>query len=133
MRFWMTPGQRRILKAYWSSHRPFSAQDLLEQGISRSLSAALSDLRGMERKSQVYPLRRAGENTVYVGTTEDPAQWKDLKRQNRPHLFEPFINEDPFRGMNPYEAQETADTFIAIINEKKAEILRRKSENDAKK
>lgn len=127
MKFWTTPSQKTILRAFWKSHQPFTAQDILDQGLSRSIKEAEKILRSMEKKGQLHVIGFFEKKPSYLATTYSLKEWEKLRREaHKLSLFDVGIDEDPFRGKNQYETDQAAQWMIEMIEAKKEEILNRR-------
>ncbi len=124
MRFFTTPGQRRILRYYWAHQAPFSVEELVASNTARCQSLIRFSLWRMTRKGQV--LLQNETKQLYIGTTDSMEEWKHLKKEKlAARLYGPGFGAG-MEGMNSYEADEWAEEALEIIEAKKAELRARK-------
>jgi len=125
MQFFVTPGQRRILEAYWAKKEPFSLEDLISNKVIHCPALGKICLRRMEKKGQI--LSRDEKN--YIGTTDSAKELDSLKKEKERTKFYTCSGLGlGLEGLNKYELEETTQWMQEIIENKKAEIRRRQAE-----
>lgn len=119
MKFFTTPKQREILQNYWSTHKPFTANDLFSAGLVRFVQQGNFLIRCMKQKHQIICCPDMEKR--YIGTTESKEEWQHLKREAGRFRFMSFVIIDEgigIRGLNRYELAELAGKMIAMIQKR---------------
>lgn len=125
MNFFVTPGQRRILKAYWAKQEPFSLEELISNKLVHCPVLGKICLWRMKEKGQILPQSAK----TYMGTTDSAEEWDSLKKEKERTKFYACSGLGlKLEGLNKYELEETTQWMREIIENKKAEIYRRQAE-----
>lgn len=127
MIFFITPKRKHILRYYWRTHKPFTAEDLFTAGLTRSVHQGDILIHRMEQNHQIIRFPSAEGN--YIGTTESEKEWKNLKCEAKSIHANPFSMDEAmmFRGLNYYESRGLLHELTAMIEKKREEILDREN------
>ncbi len=105
MKRFTTLAQFRTLKYYWLNHKPFSAEDLLREGIYHIPALCRLSLRLMESRKQLMGFEAGDGTSRYFATTESRCEWEEIWNRGTSLLWMMCDRTLLLRGLNRYEKQ----------------------------
>lgn len=124
MMFFRTLAQRRILRYYWATNKPFTVDELIDKKVLHSRLYGKILLSFMKLLGQVLPREVTDGQKQYIGTTDSQLEWRSIQ-WDKSILSSPLCLKSVYTGMNRYEIKKFTRQRLELLltGEDKEQII----------